>query len=220
MPRMVKSLNALWLLHKLLWAGKTYWFALLCVSFFSSLPVTLPAQTKRVFQEEMERYLATTKVEGAIAPPYTFLRDSLPDGHYEVYDLSIADSSRRSLKSYLLMSGSYTNGVRHGAFHAYTKCRRSNRMNQHTLVSSYNFAAGKLDGHMVESNCSWKVIEGHFSMGKRDGLFLHYDPKSGSLVRVEYYEDDRLAFITQQTDLTKVIPADSLRQYHYLGNKP
>ncbi|GIV44994.1 MAG: hypothetical protein KatS3mg035_2117 [Bacteroidia bacterium] len=128
-----------------------------------------------------------------IITPFFDLKERLPDGEYIVVNVNRKDSAKKDLNKYIEIKGQYKDSLRHGRFEYYRTFKIKGKW-KNNLTHIYTYKRGLLDGYYVSKNPLYKLYEGYYKDGKRHGIFITYDFRSGEIEEICVYIEDTLKY--------------------------
>ncbi|GIV45132.1 MAG: hypothetical protein KatS3mg035_2255 [Bacteroidia bacterium] len=159
----------------------------------------LYSQTIYIFRDDSllnKKYLG--RFENSLNQPYIItpffdLKERLPDGEYIVVNVNRKDSAKKDLKKYIEIKGQYKDSLRNGRFEYYRTFKINGKW-KNNLTHIYTYKRGLLDGYYVSMNPLYKLYEGYYKDGKRHGIFITYDFRSGEMEEICVYIEDTLKY--------------------------
>lgn len=156
------------------------------------------AQTTYIFSDDtlkINQYLEGTSGNASkYNRPYFDFKLNLPDGTYIKLNVAKKDSAKVDLSKHIYAKGQYVNSKREGTFEYYYEYNKKKKNCSARVVQINNYKEGKLDGYYYHSNSTYKLEEGYYKDGKEHGFFTWYDPSTGLLKQIRFYEDGVLKY--------------------------
>ncbi|GIV45108.1 MAG: hypothetical protein KatS3mg035_2231 [Bacteroidia bacterium] len=128
-----------------------------------------------------------------IITPFFDLKERLPDGEYIVVNVNRKDSAKKDLNKYIEIKGQYKDSLRNGRFEYYRTFKINGKW-KNKLTDIYTYKRGLLDGYYVSMSSLYKLYEGYYKDGKRHGIFITYDFRSGEMEEICVYIEDTLKY--------------------------
>lgn len=159
----------------------------------------LYSQTIYIFRDDSllnKKYLG--RFENSLNQPYIItpffdLKERLPDGEYIVVNVNRKDSAKKDLNKYIEIKGQYKDSLRNGRFEYYRTFKINGKW-KNNLTHIYTYKRGLLDGYYVSMSSLYKLYEGYYKDGKRHGIFITYDFRSGEMEEICVYIEDTLKY--------------------------
>lgn len=113
---------------------------------------------------------------------YYFLKDSLPNSYYQLYELHKKDSTIKNKKDFLVVEGRFKDSLREGLF----KYRDGG--SDGTALKIVPFKKGIVDGKVLEISHDRINFITEYKNGIADGLYF-YRKVGFPFIKVGYYKD-------------------------------
>jgi hypothetical protein len=180
-----------------------------------------PEKTFRIFGDTA--YIKKIKKlylsDGQTIFDFIDLKDSLPDGKYYFY--ATKNSTKKRLKSHLIIEGQYKNGLKEGKFIYYSRAYPSKKR----FLITYH--KGKIEGQVIfyyvkpkrgilfKKPIEYKYYETYYYNGKQHGftIWYYYDYKNGLIYPESIKVTDNgkiIAWISYKFDYEKNIITDKI----------
>jgi len=142
---------------------------------------------------EIEKYfenIFNVKKSNHIDLPYMVFKENLPDGDYFFFNMTRKNArSKKNIMDYVIMDGHYKNNKREGRFNSY-QTLKGNKI----ITNTYNYKDGILEGYYYCSNTQFKLSEGYYANGKRNGFFIFHSMDTGKIKSIMLFVDDSLIY--------------------------